>query len=234
MIEQIKAELSKGGYSADDDVALTELKAVSTVNAGCLTAGGKIKLLSLAPTLMQRLENGVTTHAANDYTWGGIPTTIGAICNAGLKNLQSEAVDLDMSDPQTAQMIDILIAEGVATASDKSIIEFLSNDTVYPFSSATLREVKRARNKSNTEFIAWHGERYLTIEIDAVLPEKIHPLITVTNDVFYNEPIGRTVAMQEMGKYTVDLTGIGNKVVGETLLNVELWFDSVNVTLSVV
>lgn len=223
MIDLIIDELGSGSYPEDDILALEQLRQVSTVIAGELDAGSKIKLLSLAPTLEERLTNALSN--TTEFQWGPITTTIGAVCNAALRNINSEAVNLRMNDPQTVDMVNLLFSVSIMTQADIDAINFLSNEIIYPFQAVKLHELREARGKTNLQSIDWAGERFLKIILNDDLYESVFPLVTVTNTVFSGKNIGRghtAGKIQAAGDYIVDLTGLSGFLIGTTTLSVEL------------
>lgn len=222
MIDLIKAELQSGSYSENDQEALTQLKLVQIIEQGELAAGDKVKLLSLTPNLQARLSAGASNDAA--VSFGVINTTIGAICLAALKNIESQSDDikLKMYDYQTTAMINVLFGAGILTQGDIDALHFLADIVVKPFERATLRDVIEARGGGNSLQVAWAGQRYLKITVSN-LSEQVSPLITISNTLFDGEPIGRTVSINKNGSLVVDLNGLSSKIVGATTMTVQMW-----------
>ena len=222
MIDLIKAELQSGSYSANDQEALAQLKLVQVIEQGELAAGDKVKLLSLTPNLQARLSAGASNDTA--VSFGSINTTIGAICLAALKNIESQSDDikLKMYDYQTAAMINVLFGAGILTQGDLDALHFLADIIVKPFERATLRDVVEARGGGNSLQVTWAGQRYLKITVSS-LSEQVSPLITISNTLFDNEPIGRTVSIDKNGSFVVDLNGLSSKIIGVTMMTVQMW-----------
>lgn len=215
----ISDELQNGTYSEDDATALAELKAVAVYKIGKLDAGKKIKLKAFAPSMWDSLN--ANTSNATEIDVGGVLLPISAICTAALSNLQSETVDLELDDPQTAAMVDALVSAGIITSAQKGVVDMLATSTVWPFEGATLRDVAEARGRSNALQVAWTGQKFLVIEVTEAPAEAIRPLVQITN--INTRPLGRTVNVSGTGTHIIDLNGLTNQIHGETYITVEFF-----------
>lgn len=223
LFDEIIEELSSGAYSTDDSTALTELQGKQSIKVRPLDAGHKLKMKSLLPDLEESLTNGSADDTVVDFS--GISTTIGTICKYALENLRSDVVLLRPDDPQTSAMINVLVTAGILNQTHIAVINMLSQTVEYPFANVSLRELKQARGVANKQSIIWAGQRYLKIVLATDLTESVAPLLSFTNDIIANEPLGKTKVVRLAGEYIIDLIDVKYKLSSGCTLSANIWID---------
>lgn len=222
MIDGLQQELLAGGYNEDDALALAQIREVSETELGVLDAGKKLKLKAFADGLESSLQSFSTDETP--VTVGNVTTTIGGLCRAAFGNLASETVDLELTDPETVAILDTLVDASVITVTERAIIEQLSQKTIKPFEFASLRDIAEARGRTNSQQIAWGGQKFLIIDVTEPPAETVRPFLTFNSTALGARPAGRTANIKQVaGKYVVDLQGLQYAAATGTVLNVEFY-----------
>jgi hypothetical protein len=113
----------------------------------------------------------------------------------------------DVHKPEVQTMLQGFVDAGVISTDERNGI--LAIGQTPKFENCTLRQIRQARGKTNTQTVSgWKAGGAIRVNVVGELFEPVRPAVTKTNDLYTNEPVGRTVNINSEGSYIIDLTGL--------------------------
>jgi hypothetical protein len=82
----------------------------------------------------------------------------------------------------------------------------------YPFAGVTMQQLRLAKEKTNATVISdnWIGQRFIKLIVSGVVAESFKPIVTKSNDIYENEPVGRTALISKSGVHVIDISNLSN------------------------
>jgi hypothetical protein len=222
LLQDIIDELNTGSYSSDDVTALGELQASGIMNQGPAPAGLVLTYLAEIGKLqtvedisnnsshpLQNAAKAVVVTYSNRTEFEFQKPTVQAMCQA--------FVDLKL-DGNPSNGVD----DGILTQVEKDNLEAIGQTP--RFEQATLRLVREARGKTNTQTLNYEVNKNIKLTVTDPLHESVRPYITYSDGVAAdNLPLGATVNIDGSKLYyEVDLKNLRLKLRGSTVFTIEL------------
>ena len=226
MLQDIIDELTTGTYSSDDETAVAELKASGIATQGPAGAGtvltylaeiGKLKTVEgiADGTITVNYGSGDVPHPLQNASAAVMITLTGRtefeFQKASVQAMCQAFVDLTVTGVPSNG-----VDSGILTLAEKEQLEALGQTP--KFENVTLRLVRQARNKTNTQSIGnWTAsKRKLKITVVGEVFERLVPTITYSDDDYTAAPIRRAVEVGDpvANTYIVKLDNLRPSGVG--------------------
>jgi hypothetical protein len=196
VLQDIITELAKPEYTGLSDLdALALIKASPEFIQGPAPAGNVLSYLAQINKLIE-----VKAIATNDAH------PLQNASEAIIITLNGRT-QFDVQLPEVQAMLQGFVDAGTIISSERDGI--LAIGQTPKFSNCTLRLVRQARGKTNAQAVTgWKVNGAIKITVTGPLFESVRPTVTKTNDLYTNEPLGRTVNIATAGVHVIDLTGL--------------------------
>ncbi len=203
MLQDIITELTKPEYSSLNDVdALALIKGSPEFIQGMSLSGDVGAYLAGINKYKTLKEIALITDADTENPLyalrNGADMSVDTIINR-------TGFDWDIALNHT--MLQGFVSFGVITEAQRLGILALGQSP--KFEHCTLRQIRQARGKTNIQNLTgWKANGAIKLTVTGELFESVRPTVTKTNDLYTDEPLGRTVNVSSNGVHIIDLTGL--------------------------
>ncbi|MAF36348.1 hypothetical protein CL622_04490 [archaeon] len=196
MLQDIIEELAKPEYDSLSDIeALEAIKNSSEFIQGPAQAGNVLSYLAQISKLIEVKSISETNGHLLQNASEAIMITLNG------------RTQFDVHKPEVQAMLQGFVDASVISTNERDGI--LAIGQTPKFENCTLRQIRQARGKTNTQTIGgWKAGGAIRVNVVGELLEPVRPTVTKTNDLYTNEPVGRTVNISSEGSYIIDLTGL--------------------------
>jgi hypothetical protein len=196
VLQDIIDELAKPEYIDLNDVdALALIKESTEFIQGPAQAGDVLSYLAQISKLIE-----VKTIAATDLH------PLQDASEAIMVTLNGRT-QFDVHLPAVQAMLQGFVDAGVINAPQRGAILALGQSP--KFTNCTLRQIRQSRGETNTQTVTgWRVNGAIKLTVVGELFEPVRPSVTKANDLYTNEPVGRTVNVNDEGVHVIDLTGL--------------------------
>jgi len=196
MLQDIIDELAKPEYTDLDDVdALALIKSSPEVNQSAAQAGDVLSYLAQIGKLVAIKDISQNSEHDLQNASEAIMITLNG------------RTQFDLHLPAVQAILQGFVNFGVIDTTERDAILALGQTP--KFTNCTLRLIRMARGETNTQTVTgWRVNGAIKLTVVGELFEPVRPSVTKANDLYTNEPVGRTVNVNDEGVHVIDLTGL--------------------------
>lgn len=199
MIEQIKQELNDFIYPDDDTETLELMRGKSVSTVGNISASDLLEYLTSNKKI-------ATIHDCANNDSHDLQNQ----CRGLLIAIQS-GFNVDLSKSGNASTLSGFVPDVISEVQASEIVQ-KATVISYPFASVTMQQLRAAKEKTNMIVISdgWVGQRFIKLTVSGVVTESFKPIVTKSNDIYENEPVGRTKLISKTGIHVIDISNLSN------------------------